>query len=228
MRRPSSLLVLLLMCAAVLRTCVAVRFLTLEEFLRNHEQLQNPDSEEEHQTEEMELQEDFLSISTTTATTTHRPSTAPPQNHRGHHHFDLEEEDGSGSEFGETTTLAATPSTTTMMMQETEEPTTTRRMTTCCRLGEEAGLKRHHCNPDNYLPRLLRNQNRGHNFKQTNKQPSQRRSQFDKCVSGVIRRLSDEFRVCCEEAYKRMLQSETGEEIHHGDRTHLLEIPIDI
>ncbi|XP_022092356.1 uncharacterized protein LOC110980214 [Acanthaster planci] len=217
MRRPSSLIVLCLMCAAALRSCVAVKFETLQELLGYHEQQQNPDYET---TDEM-VEEEFLSSVTTPAMVTHESPDVLPQ---GHHHSHLVEE-GSGLEFDETAVLTTTPAATTALVQETQEPTTTRRITTCCRLGEEAGRKRHHCNPDNYLPRLLRDQQRGHNFKQTNKHPSKSRTQFDKCVSGVIRRLSDEFRTCCEEAYKRMWQTERGEDVHQGDRTHLLEIP---
>jgi hypothetical protein len=121
------------------------------------------------------------------------------------------------------TTVAATEPSTEA--PTTEEPLTTRTMSTCCRLGEEAGRNRHHCNPDTYLPRMYRHRNRGHNFKQTNKHPSQTKTQLDKCVSGQVRRLALEFQTCCQEAYKRLWNEERGLDSQNYDRTHILEIP---
>ncbi|XP_071796740.1 uncharacterized protein [Asterias amurensis] len=220
MTKPSYLIVLFVVCTTLRSCVVAVRFKTLAELLEYHEQQQNPGSDEEA-TSTVHPELEGLMLVTSQPPTPQLPS-VPAHNHRRHrhHHQDPDQVYGSGAE---PTSILST--TTTRLVMETELPTTTRPKTTCCILGEQAGMKRHHCNPDNYMPRF-RDYNRRHNFKQSNRHPSIEKSQFDKCTSGIIRRHAEEFRNCCQEAYKMLWQKERGEENVGNGRIHLIEVPI--
>ncbi|XP_077980423.1 uncharacterized protein LOC144435689 [Glandiceps talaboti] len=80
----------------------------------------------------------------------------------------------------------------------------------CCDLGELAGQKGFHCNPEYYKRHMqMRNRNRSHNLKlgfHTGEERNHKYSfslmkQFRKCVGGFGSRFENEFHKCCKYAY---------------------------